>query len=98
MQFPQLYRVFLAEVTATSDVAILIEGYENEEWLNYNAAYSSDLKEYAASQVIPNFGSHLYYATSPDPVSVWSHTNLTVLPKRKCFIRLSTVVSFILLF
>lgn len=36
---------------------------------------SADFKEYAAVQDIPNFGIHVYYAFSPDPMQFWSNTN-----------------------
>lgn len=38
---------------------------------------SADFKEYAAAQDIPDYGIHVYYAFSPDPMQYWSNTNGT---------------------
>lgn len=38
------------------------------------------MKEYAASQDIPNFGVHVYFAISKDPIHNWEHINKAILP------------------
>ncbi|XP_039294609.1 uncharacterized protein LOC111054155 isoform X5 [Nilaparvata lugens] len=41
---------------------------------------SADLKEYCASQSIPKFGAHVYYAVSNEPIQMWSKSPNCVYP------------------
>ncbi|XP_031355593.1 titin-like [Photinus pyralis] len=47
----------------------------------YTTEYSADLLEYAAAQIIPNFGIHAYYAISNEPLSSWKRTEKAVFPR-----------------
>ncbi|RZF46555.1 hypothetical protein LSTR_LSTR013085 [Laodelphax striatellus] len=41
---------------------------------------SADLKEYCASQSIPKFGAHVFYAVSNEPIQMWSKSPNCVYP------------------
>ncbi|KAK9883208.1 hypothetical protein WA026_001400 [Henosepilachna vigintioctopunctata] len=47
----------------------------------YSTDYSPDLREYVAAQDIPNFGVHVYYAISKDPILDWDNAHHAVFPK-----------------
>ncbi|KAK5640909.1 hypothetical protein RI129_009456 [Pyrocoelia pectoralis] len=47
----------------------------------YTTEYSADLLEYAAAQIIPNFGIHAYYAISNEPLSSWKRTEKAIFPR-----------------
>lgn len=49
----------------------------------YTTEYSADLQEYSAAQDIPNFGVHVYYASSPEPLPLWEGADKGVFPKSK---------------
>lgn len=45
--------------------------------------YSGDLLEYTAAQDIPNFGVHVFYAISRDPLPLWDNAENGVFPKSR---------------
>ncbi|XP_039294612.1 uncharacterized protein LOC111055564 isoform X2 [Nilaparvata lugens] len=45
-----------------------------------STSISADLKEYCASQTIPKFGAHVYYAVSSEPIQMWSKSPNCVCP------------------
>lgn len=47
----------------------------------YKVDVSQDMKEFAAFQEIPNFGSHFYYAVSMDPLPEWQNFSKLKIPK-----------------
>ncbi|CAG2067580.1 unnamed protein product, partial [Timema podura] len=47
----------------------------------YIVEVSSDLKEYAVAQEIPNFGVHCYFAVSNDPISEWDNAEKGLYPR-----------------
>lgn len=51
------------------------------DWPPFSTDYSSDLKEYVAAQDIPNFGVHVYYAMSKDPILDWDKAEHAVFPR-----------------
>lgn len=55
------------------------EGHD-DSFPPYQTVYSSDLKEYAAAQRIPQFGIQVYYAMSPEPVTKWYNSQNACLP------------------
>ena len=49
--------------------------------------YSGDLLEYAATQEIPRFGVHAFYALSKDPLPNWDNVEKGVFPKGNTLVR-----------
>lgn len=49
----------------------------------YKVDISRDLKEYAAFQEIPNFGSHFYYAFSFEQLPKWQNFSKFKVSKKK---------------
>lgn len=50
---------------------------------SYKVDISRDLKEYAAFQEIPNFGSHFYYAFSFEQLPKWQNFSKFKVEKKK---------------
>nr|CAD7399291.1 unnamed protein product [Timema cristinae] len=61
------------DITAPEKIQTIIPPYIVE--------VSSDLKEYAVAQEIPNFGVHCYFAVSNEPISEWDNAEKGLYPR-----------------
>nr|CAD7266629.1 unnamed protein product [Timema shepardi] len=61
------------DITAPEEIQTTIPPYIVE--------VSSDLKEYAVAQEIPNFGVHCYFAVSNEPISEWDNAEKGFYPR-----------------
>nr|CAD7197863.1 unnamed protein product [Timema douglasi] len=61
------------DITAPEEIQTTIPPYIVE--------VSSDLKEYAVAQEIPNFGVHCYFAVSSEPISEWDNAEKGFYPR-----------------
>lgn len=66
-----------------ADIARLILKSEFEKIgkMPFYIELSGDLTEYVATQEIPQFGAHFFYAYSPEQIKAWDRLNLAMLPK-----------------